>query len=52
MELTTRYMGLSLPCPVVAGASPMSEDVKNVEALAAAFERANYMKTLGSCAPD
>ncbi|MDD4889002.1 MAG: dihydroorotate dehydrogenase-like protein [Phycisphaerae bacterium] len=36
MDLTTDYMGLSLPTPLVAGASPLSQDIKNVEALQAA----------------
>ena len=33
MDLTTRYMGLPVRSPLVAGASPLSRDVRNIAAL-------------------
>jgi dihydroorotate dehydrogenase (fumarate) len=34
MDLTTNYMGLTLPSPIVAGSSGMTGSVKQVKALA------------------
>lgn len=36
MDTTARYMGLSLPSPLVVGASPLTHDIHNVEKMAAA----------------
>ena len=36
MDLTTRYMGLTLRSPLIAGASPLSHDLGKVKALAQA----------------
>jgi dihydroorotate dehydrogenase (fumarate) len=33
MDLTTRYMGLTLRSPLVVGASPLTQDVKNIAAM-------------------
>lgn len=46
MDLTTKYMGLTLPGPLVAGASPLSEKVENVKALAEAGAGAVVMHSL------
>ena len=46
MDLRTDYMGLKLPCPIMAGASPLSEDVANIEALAAAGAGAVVMHSV------
>ncbi len=41
MNLTTRYMGLSLKSPIVPSASPLSEDIDNIKfiAIASRFTR-------------
>ncbi|MFN3781953.1 MAG: dihydroorotate dehydrogenase-like protein, partial [Candidatus Kapaibacteriota bacterium] len=33
MELTTNYMGLTLKSPLVASASPLTEDLKGIKKL-------------------
>ena len=33
MDLTTRYLGLSLKSPIVAGASPLTGEVDNIRRL-------------------
>ena len=33
MNLTTEYLGLSLPNPIVVGASPLSDDVDTIKRL-------------------
>jgi len=46
MDLSTKYLGLDLSSPIVAGASPLSEDVGNIEALAAAGAGAVVMHSI------
>ena len=46
MDLTTKYMGLTLPSPLVAGASPLGENVENVVALAQAGAGAVVMPSI------
>ena len=46
MDLTTTYMGLKLPCPLVAGASPLSEQTQTIEALTEAGAGAIVMHSV------
>jgi dihydroorotate dehydrogenase (fumarate) len=46
MDLTTKYMGLSLSNPVVAGASPLSKELDKVKALAEAGAGAIVMHSI------
>ena len=46
MDLTTTYMGLRLGCPLLAGASPLSEQGENIKALADAGAGAIVMHSV------
>ena len=46
MDLTTKYMGLELRNPLLAGASPLSEEIANIEALAEAGAAAVVMHSI------
>ncbi len=46
MDLTTSYMGLELPCPLVAGACPLSERTETIRTLAQAGAGAIVMHSI------
>ena len=46
MDLTTKYMGLALPSPLIAGASPLSEKTATIVALAEAGAGAVVMHSI------
>ena len=46
MNLTTKYLGLKLSCPLVASASPLSRKVDNIKALADAGAGAVVMHSI------
>jgi dihydroorotate dehydrogenase (fumarate) len=46
MDLSTTYMGLKLKSPLIAGASPLSRDLENIEALARAGAGAVVMHSV------
>jgi len=46
MDLTSKYMGLTLPCPVVVGASPLTTEADNFKALADAGAGAIVMHSI------
>ena len=46
MDLTTKYMGLTLSCPLIASASPLSKDPANVRKLADAGAGALVMHSI------
>jgi len=46
MDMTTSYMGLTLSSPLIAGASPLSETIENIRALARAGAGAIVMHSV------
>ena len=46
MDLSTKYLGLTLPHPLVAGASPLSDDVDGVRRLEDAGAAAIVLRSL------
>jgi dihydroorotate dehydrogenase (fumarate) len=46
MDLTTTYLGMTLPHPLVAGASPLSDDLDGVKRLEDAGAAAIVLRSL------